>query len=169
LNPGYSVPIYYSKNKIIFVEQFEMESVSQMMKKINAIFLAVLMFTALFHFSIATHYCGGTIAATKISLSGKLASCGMESDGNSTVLPGLNFVSHCCENSITFCGVVNNYQPTFSYLPEVYRDQITLICIPEIIIPYSPSAEKPICINASPPGKLSFSAVDLTDICVYRI
>jgi hypothetical protein len=146
-----------------------MESVIQRMKKITSIFLTFLMLAALFHFSIATHYCGGTIAATKISLSGKLASCGMESDRNTTLLPGLNFVSHCCENSLTFCGVVNNYQPTFSYLPEVYRDQIRLICIPEIIITYSPSPVKPICTNTSPPGKLSFNSVDISDICVYRI
>lgn len=139
------------------------------MKKIISIFLTFLMLAALFHFSIATHYCGGTIAATKISLSGKLASCGMESDENTKPLPGSNFVSHCCENSLTFCGVINNYQPTFSYVPEVYRDQIRLICVAESTTCYSPSLLKPICTNTSPPGKLSFNSVDLSNICVYRI
>ena len=139
------------------------------MKKIISIFLTFLMLAALFHFSIATHYCGGTIAATKISLSGKLASCGMESDATTRPLQGSNFVSHCCENSLTFCGVVNNYHPTFSYIPEVYRDQIRLICIPGSFIRYSPSLIKPICTNTSPPGKLSFNTVELSNICVYRI
>jgi len=139
------------------------------MKKTISIFLTFLMLAALFHLSIATHYCGGTIAATKISLSGKLASCGMESVENTTPLQGSNFLSHCCENSLTFCGVVNNYHPTFSNVPEVFRDQIRLICFPAYNIPNSPSLIKPICTNASPPGKLSSNAVDLSDICVYRI
>jgi hypothetical protein len=146
-----------------------MESVIQRMKKIISIFLTFLMLGALFHFSIATHYCGGTIAATKISLSGKLASCGMESDENTTPLPGSNYVSHCCENSLTFCGVGNNYSPTFSYIPEVYRDQIRIICIPVHITLNSPTLIKPISTNASPPGILSSNTVDLSDICVYRI
>lgn len=146
-----------------------MESVIHWMKKIISIFLTFLMLAALFHFSVATHYCGGTIAATKISLSGKLASCGMESDENTKPLPGFNFVSHCCENSLTFFGVVNNYHPTFSFVPEVYRDQIRLICVDECITMNISSLIKPICTNSSPPGKLSFNTVDLSDICVYRI
>jgi len=30
------------------------------------------------HISIATHFCGDRISATKLSVSGELASCGME-------------------------------------------------------------------------------------------
>jgi hypothetical protein len=33
--------------------------------------------TAMLHLTVATHYCG-EVAASRISLSGKLASCGME-------------------------------------------------------------------------------------------
>ena len=32
----------------------------------------------MFHISVATHYCGGQIAASRVTLTGKLASCGME-------------------------------------------------------------------------------------------
>ena len=78
-----------------FVKHFEKESVIQEMKKFISISLTFLLLAALFHFSIATHYCGGTIAATKISLSGKLASCGMENDVENSPQSGTYFLSHC--------------------------------------------------------------------------
>jgi hypothetical protein len=152
-----------------FVKQFEQESVIQGMKKIISISLTFLLLTALFHFSIATHYCGGTIAATKISLSGKLASCGMTNDEDNTPLSGTYFVSHCCENHLTFCSVTSNYQPTFSYVPEVYRDHIKILSIPEGSTLQSAVLASPICTNVSPPGELVSTNVDLSDICVYRL
>jgi len=152
-----------------FVKHFEKESVIQGMKKFISISLTLLLLTALFHFSIATHYCGGTIAATKISLSGKLASCGMANDEVSTPLSGTYFVSHCCENHLTYCSVTNNYQPTFSYVPKVYCDHFKILSIPEGSTLQSAALVNPICTNVSPPGESVSSHVDLSDICVYRI
>jgi hypothetical protein len=146
-----------------------MESVIQRMKKLISIFLTFLMLTALFHFSFATHYCGGTIAATKVSLSGKLATCGMESDKNDTPLSELHFVSHCCDNSLTYYGVTNNYNPTFSYVPEVFRQLFSLFNISEVTTLQSATLIKSILTNACPPGESAFNTVDLSDICVYRI
>jgi hypothetical protein len=152
-----------------FVEHFGKDSVILAMKKIISISLTFLFVTALFHFSIATHYCGGTIAATKISLTGKLASCGMERDTDNTPVSGTYFVSHCCENHLTFCGVTNNYQPSFSYVPEVYRDHFTAFGTPESTPVQSEMSIKPICTNVNPPGESVSNCVDLSDICVYRI
>jgi hypothetical protein len=139
------------------------------MKKLISISLTFLFLTALFHFSVATHYCGGTIAATKISLTGKLASCGMENDKDLTPLPGIYFVSHCCENHLAFCGVTNNYHPTFSYVPGVFRDHFTVLNLPEGNSVLSASLINPICTNVSPPGETVSNHVDLSCICVYRI
>jgi hypothetical protein len=139
------------------------------MKKFISISLTFLLLTALFHFSIATHYCRGTIAATKISLSGKLASCGMENDEDNTPLSGTYFVSHCCENHLTYCSVTNNYQPTFSYVPEVYRDHFKILSIPEGSTLQSPALINSIWTNVNPPGESASNNVNLSDICVYRI
>jgi len=152
-----------------FVKHFEKESVIQGMKKLISISLTFLLFTALFHFSIATHYCGGTIAATKISLSAKLASCGMKNDDDNTPLSGTYFVSHCCENHLTYCSVTNNYQPSFSYVPEVYRDHFKILCITEGQDLQSATLVNPICTNVNPPGESASNHVDLSNICVYRI
>jgi len=158
-----------SNNIRFFVKHFEKESVIQEMKKFISISLTFLLLAALFHFSIATHYCGGTIAATKISLSGKLASCGMENDKYRTPLPGMYFVSHCCENHIAYCGVTNNYHPTFSYVPEVYRDHFKILNISEGLTLQPAALINPICTNVSPPGESVSNQVDLSDICVFRI
>ncbi len=158
-----------SNNFRFFVKHFEKEAVIQRMKKFISISLTFLLLTALFHFSIATHYCGGTIAATKISLSGKLASCGMAKDEDNTPLSGTNFVSHCCDNHLTYCGVTNNYHPTFTYVPEVHRDHFNILNITEGLAFQSAALINPICSNVGPPGAFASSNVDLSDICVYRI
>ena len=49
------------------------------MKKTVTILSAFLILLSGVHFTIATHYCNERLAGTKISLSGKTASCGMES------------------------------------------------------------------------------------------
>jgi hypothetical protein len=158
-----------SNNIRFFVKHFEKESVLQGMKKFISISLTFLLLTALFHFSIATHYCGGTIAATKISLSGKLASCGMENNEDKTPLSGTYFISHCCDNHLTYCGITNNYHPTFSYIPEVYYDHFKILNIPEGLTLQSAALINPICTNVSPPPESVSNHVDLSDICVYRI
>jgi hypothetical protein len=139
------------------------------MKKFISISLTSLLLATLFHFSVATHYCGGTIAATKISLSGKLASCGMEKDEDKTPLSGTYFVSHCCDNHIAYFGVTNNYHPTFSFVPEVYREHFNILSIPEGLTLQSALIINSISSNVSPPGTSASTFVDLSDICVYRI
>jgi hypothetical protein len=160
---------YLLKNLHSFVKQIGREFVIQKMKKVISISLTSLLLATLFHFSIATHYCGGTIAATKISLSGKLASCGMEKDEDNNPLSGTFFVSHCCDNHIAYYGVSSNYHPTFSYVPEVYRDHFKILNIPEGRTLQSAVLINSICTNISPPGESASTNVDLADICVYRI
>jgi hypothetical protein len=158
-----------SDNIRFFVKHFGKEFVIQAMKKFISISLTSLLLATLFHFSVATHYCGGTIAATKISLSGKLASCGMAKDEDNNPLSGTFFVSHCCDNHIVYLGVSSNYHPTFSYVPEVYRDHFKILNIPEGLALQSAALINQICTNVSPPGESASNHVDLSDICVYRI
>jgi hypothetical protein len=158
-----------SKNIRFFVKHFEKETVILGMKKSVSISFAFLLIITLFHFSVATHYCGGTIAATRISFSGKLASCGMEKDEEKTPLSGTYFVTHCCENHIAYFGVSSNYHPTFSYVPELYRDHFKILSIPVHQTLQSAVLINSISTNVSPPGESASNDVDLSDICVYRI
>src|SRR5665647_2340334 len=75
------------------------------MKKGISILLVVLMLAAMLHLSVAIHYCDGKVAASTVSLSGKLAICGMECSEKGLPLPGTNFTKHCCDNIVTFCGI----------------------------------------------------------------
>jgi hypothetical protein len=81
------------------------------MKKVFSISMAVLVLLSMLHLTVATHYCGGEIAASKISLSGKLASCGMERAEESCPIQGNLMKSHCCDDVVTLCRRDRNYTP----------------------------------------------------------
>jgi hypothetical protein len=154
---------------LFFVKQFGKESVILMMKKVISISLTFLILAAMLHFSVATHYCGGTVAATKVSLSGKLASCGMEGDEKDLSLTGSHFASHCCENVLVFCGINSNYFPSFTYVPESYRHQFQVLNISAGLALPSLACNKSINTSVSPPDAFPSSSVNLSDICIFRI
>lgn len=140
-----------------------------MMKKAFAISLSILMLTAMLHFSVARHYCGGKIAASIISLSGKLASCGMQENKMDYPLTGTYFNSHCCDNVVVIYGIDNNYFPSFSFTPESCQYNFQILCI-NAGLAINPFAElKSIYTSVSPPDDLLSTIVDLSDICVFRI
>ena len=139
------------------------------MKKVISISLTCLMLLALLHFSLATHYCMGSIAASKISLSGQLATCGMENDENVQSQPGSYFHSHCCDNQLVYCGINSNYFPTFTFVPESYNNDFHVFSMPIILAINSISSFKNINTTVNPPGVSAINSVDLSAICVYRI
>lgn len=139
------------------------------MKKVFSISLSVLMLTAMLHFSLATHYCHGTMAASKVSLSGKLASCGMEGEENASPVTGNFLKSHCCDDVVTTIGVNNDYAPSFSYVPDFFQYNTQVFIIPKGLPVISSLVFNPLYTNVSPPGELMSTRVDLSDICVFRI
>jgi hypothetical protein len=139
------------------------------MKKAFSIFLSLLMVVAMFHFTVATHYCGGTVAASTVSLSGKLATCGMECPEKGLPLSGTNFTKHCCDDIVTFCGIDSNYTPSFSFVSESYQYNFQVFSISTGSPVYSIAVLKSLYINVSPPGALMSTNVDLSDICIFRI
>lgn len=139
------------------------------MKKVISISLLLVALTALLHLSLATHYCGGNKVSSIISLTGKLATCGMEDQETGIPLTGNIFTSHCCDNELVFFGVTGNYFPSYYSLPESYRNNVQIINLsPETV--YCPDF-LPRCIrtNMGPPDSFLSSDVDLSGICVYRI
>ena len=139
------------------------------MKKVFSISLSILLLTALLHISVAVHYCGGNIVDSRVSLSGKLASCGMENEGKELTLPGTYMISHCCDNIVTFCGTDSNYTPSFSFIPETYQYNFQVFAIPLAITYNSPADLIPSYTDVSSPGVFRSTSVDLSDICVFRI
>jgi hypothetical protein len=139
------------------------------MKKGISISLVLLMLTAMSHINVATHFCGGKFAASKISLSGKLASCGMEGSEKKSPLSGSDFTTHCCNDVVTFCGTDSNYESSFSFLSESHLDNFKVFALPLGLSVNSYKDLIPIYTNVSPPGELMSNNVDLSDICVLRI
>jgi hypothetical protein len=139
------------------------------MKKVTSILLVLLMMAAILHISVATHYCGGKDVASKISLTGKLANCGMEGSGNSVPPAGLNFDKHCCDDVVAFCRTDNNYQPSFNFGPESCQYNFQFFIIPSWLTANSFADFIPLFTDVSPQGALMSTDVDLSDICVLRI
>ncbi len=139
------------------------------MKKIFSISLSLLMVVAMLHISVAIHYCGGKEVATTVSLSGRLASCGMTCSKEEIPLQGTNFSRHCCDDIVTVCGISSNYSPTYSYVPESYQYNFQVLAISAVLPAISQVDIYPLYTNVSPPGALMSTNVDLSGICVFRI
>ena len=154
---------------LYFVKQFDKETVLLNMKKAIPISLIFIVMTAMLHLSVATHYCSGKIASSKISFSGKLASCGMEDIEKDLPLTGAHFASHCCDNVLVFYGINSIYFPSFSFVPESchHNSQVYIL---HICLTYNSLAlNKSLCTNESPPDPPVSNNVDLSDICIFRI
>jgi len=121
------------------------------------------------HLAVATHYCGGKVAASTVSLSGKLASCGMEGTEKDYPLPGTYLDIHCCDDIVTFCGIDSNYVPSFSFVPESYLYNFQVFAITVALSVNSYTGLIPLYTNVSPPDEMMSTSVDLSDICVFRI
>jgi hypothetical protein len=139
------------------------------MKKSISISLSVLMVLGMVHFSVATHYCSEMEATSKVSLSGKLASCGMEETTESCPVSGINLTSHCCDDVVSFYGIDSNYTPSFSVVPEFYQYTFQVFDVPIGLTVASADFVKTSYPSAYPPGVLMSTNVDLCDICVFRI
>jgi hypothetical protein len=140
-------------------------------KKVFSILTVIILITSMLHVSVARHYCGGELAASKISLSGVLASCGMEGTEESCPLDfsGDHLKSHCCDDVVTFFSVNNIYTQSQNVISETYRFTLHVLEMPIAYVVQSNYNSSLIISDVSPPGLLLSTSVDLTDICVFRI
>jgi hypothetical protein len=68
------------------------------MKKFFTIPVVILLLLAGMHVTVASHFCGGKLAATKVSVTGNLASCGMTHNVNSKATSEITLSSNCCQD-----------------------------------------------------------------------
>lgn len=140
------------------------------MKKFLSISFSFLILLSGLHITIATHYCGSERAASeKVSVTGRLASCGMEGPEDTCPLTGNHLGTHCCDDKVSVLAVDNNYTPSFSEFKAFSQHILLGFQIPVSFQIPSFSTINLICTNVSPPGNFMVSAVSLPGICVFRI
>ena len=138
------------------------------MKKVLSIVFAMLILFSGMHISVASHFCGGEIAAVKWSVTGEKATCGMEKAQTACPLHQA-ITSGCCKDEVTVYKIDNNYSPSDFQLKKVVTNLIQVFNIPDCLslntlIPLKSSFT---CIR--PPGNLQSSSVKQEDICVFLI
>jgi hypothetical protein len=152
------------------LQNFKCEkSVYQKVKKIASISLSLLILAGILHMSVDMHFCDGKEVAAKLSFTGQLANCGMENSDNHLHFPGTNISNHCCEDKLTIIGTDTNYTPTFYSSPQVYQSAFQYFDINPDFLDHANTDLKILYANVSPPGVLSATRVDLSDICTLRI
>ena len=138
------------------------------MKKLFSISFACLILLSGMHFSVATHICGGKVAAIKYSFTGEIASCGMESDKSGC--PSENTIaSNCCHNKIAIYTVDSNYSPSTFSIEEITQKVLHTSYIPVNYTFNSYFLTSSLYTDVGPPNRLLASEVSLSDICVFRI
>jgi hypothetical protein len=137
------------------------------MKKVFTIIITTIMLASGMHVSIDHHYCGGKPAGTKLSLTAKLASCGMEAQEHSCSNQ-LFFENKCCDDQLTFYSLGSNYFPEDSKLsPPFSGKKISATHVLNVV--YSSPDHHDFNIRVLPPGNKSWSGVSLSRICILLI
>jgi hypothetical protein len=137
------------------------------MKKILSISFAILILLSGMHLSIATHICGGEVAAVKLSFSGQIASCGMEESLGSCA-SNSSVSSNCCQNQVSVYAVDSSYSPSTFHL-DIAKQLLQVFSIPVSYTSCTLKASTQPTTSVEPPGKLLTTMVSLSDICVFRI
>lgn len=138
------------------------------MKKTLSILFASLILLSGMHLSIAKHFCGGEFAAVKWSLSGAKATCGMESDENTC--PNHNGISsNCCRNEVAVYAIDSNYSPSSFQFKAATQLMSHVFIIPSGLLFHATTVSFSAHTSVIPPDNIAVSAVNLADICVFRI
>lgn len=138
------------------------------MKKILSISLIFLILLTGTHLTIAKHYCGGSFAASKVSFTGELASCGMENSEESCPQSANNLKSHCCDDEVTVCTFNNTYTLTYSDFSGISQVLTHDFALPVAVKIYQSLSLNLIIASISPPHNIQPTAVNLAEVCVFR-
>ena len=140
------------------------------MKKILSILFAFLILISVMHISIATHHCGSADETfERVSVTGELASCGMEGCDDECAAPGNHFEKPCCNDNISILAVDNNYAPSFTNYTAFAQHILQVYIVPVSIEFHSLTALNLTSTDVSPPANFLVYAVSLPKICVFLI
>ena len=139
------------------------------MKKLFSISVAFLMLLSGLQLTISRHYCGGELAQSKVSLTGHVASCGMETATDDCTQPGNHVESSCCNNKVSVYAVDHNFTPSFTDFHSFAQNVLQVFIVPESTSIRSFTVINLSSTDTSPPGNPLVDAVSLPKICVFRI
>ena len=117
--------------------------------------------------SFSTHYCGGAIAASKVSLTGELANCGMENPVNNK--KELIFASHCCDDVTSLYSIGNDYVHSVLNFEGAGIQVLHLFELPGLHAVSDESSAAALLKNKRPPGLNNPNSVNREAICIFRI
>jgi hypothetical protein len=138
------------------------------MKTIISIPLIIMILFSGISIKFASHYCGGNVSSTKVSLSGELATCGMEHHTGNNPLQDI-FVKHCCDDVISSYSISTNYFPSFYFAKDPGQRVIHIINVPsDLLVSQEISLDTSVS-KKRPPGTFSPRSVDRQMICIYLI
>lgn len=108
--------------------------------------------------------------ACRISLSGELASCGMEGSENGCPMHGQKLDKHCCDDSLTVYSIDNTCINTFYSPPEEPRtNQLSLIPVQGTTVHNKGIPAGSNFTDTGPPLLRDPAAVNLPSICLFRL
>ena len=139
------------------------------MKKLLSILFAVMILLSGMHLSLATHLCGEKFSTVKISFSYEKASCGMCLEKKTTSTEKRVSTEGCCKDELSTLAVDNNYSPSTLQINEPAKQLLQIFNIPKTIGIQFVHTNSTSNMNVQPAHKFIASAVNLPDICVFRI
>jgi len=139
------------------------------MKKLFSILFAGMILLSGMHLSIATHLCGGELAAVKWSVLDEKAGCGMEMVKPVHTTEKSFEAESCCKDQMSFYAVDNNYNPSTVQINTPVNQLLQVFYIPSSLGIQFTNTNASTNTHVQPPGKYFASAVYLPDICVFLI
>jgi hypothetical protein len=137
------------------------------MKKVFSILFVAIILISGTHLTLALHFCSGEMAASRFSITGEKATCGMEIPGQTCPMHrGYN--TNCCHDKLlTFC--VDNFQVNDNQNIELtksfsngFPSHLLKSSINTGLISYN-------IPSVFPPGEFLPNDVDLAFIKVFRV
>ena len=138
------------------------------MKTILSIPLLILILFSGIIVNFSSHSCEGNVVATKISLTGEVATCGME-NGVETHSSDVELTNHCCDNIMSAYAICNNYFPSTFNIEDPSQQVLPFLSIPfdnSFHIELTNSIPN---TNIRPPGFNTSNSTSLPALCVFRI
>lgn len=137
------------------------------MKKVLAIFVSTILLASALQVSIDRHYCGGQLSDIKFSVTGRLASCGMENQQHScSNQQSIN--QKCCEDKLTYYSFDSKYYLEYFTVSHHITGK-DIPAIPVFNVLFRSSGLTDLNSWRLPPGVKLKSEITLSELCVYRI
>ena len=138
------------------------------MKSIISIPLIVLILFTGISVKFTTHFCGGYVAATKVSLTGELATCGMERPSDNNSLQD-TYNNNCCDDITSAYSICNNFFASSYNFDDSGRQVINMIEVPVGYLSNQETISNTSNNDIRPPGTNHPNSVDRPVLCIFRI